>query len=172
MQLQQRLNCPIKVIVDNKKQRSTFSLLLTTVLGLNTPITLPDIPFQDHDRFILVAPIWAGRIAGPMQTFIRRYKSRLTTVSFATICGGQPGQREKIYRQLTRLTGKDPASLLELQLKHLLAAQNPPSAPHAGNYRMQPADWAFFDEPITRFAADLDPTIGKSRSTQVAWQIK
>lgn len=164
MQLQQRFNCPARMIIDSNKRRGTFSLLLNTILGLNISITTPDIPWQAHDSFILVAPIWAGRIAAPMQTFIRRYARHLKTLSFATVCAGQPGQREKVYRQLTRLTGKDPESVMELQLKHLLTTQNPPSPGTAGNYQIQPADWAFFDEQISRFVAEVDPKAAQNLS--------
>lgn len=157
MQLQQHLNCPVKVILETNRKRSNFSLFFNILLGLDTPIVTPDIPFQDYDWFILVAPIWAGRIAGPMQTFIRNNARYLKTISFATLCGGRPGQQEKIFRQLARLTGKDPAGILELQLTELFSAKNPPSHAKAAGYQVQPTDWAFFDEQISRFAADIDP---------------
>jgi menaquinone-dependent protoporphyrinogen IX oxidase len=155
MQLQKRLNCPARAMLNISRHRSKLALIFNTIFAVDSRIIVPEIDFEAYDRFILVAPIWAGSIPAPMQTFIRKNKQLLRSVSFATICGGQPGQREKIRRQLARLLSKEPVTLMELTISELFGSANPKKSEQPEGYHLQQSDWTFFDRPISQFVTNV-----------------
>ena len=67
-----------------------------------------------YDRVVLGAPLWAGRIAPPLHSFIAAQLSALSDKALAVFlcCGG--GSTEKAFAQLRRLLGRDPEAELFL----------------------------------------------------------
>ncbi|MBG9390047.1 flavodoxin family protein [Caenimonas aquaedulcis] len=71
----------------------------------------PEVRYQgpepsDFANVVLVAPIWAGRIAGPMRSFARAYGSRLQRIALLTTMGGRGGSNA--VAEIGRVAGRDP----------------------------------------------------------------
>ena len=67
-----------------------------------------------YDRVILGAPLWAGRIAPPLRSFVSEQRGALAGKTLAAfICSGG-GRTDKAFSQLRELLGRDLAGELSL----------------------------------------------------------
>jgi flavodoxin len=69
-----------------------------------------------YDLVVLGGPVWVGRVACPVRSYLRRHRSELQAVAFFVTCGGSAGgslaQMEAIY-------GEHPAAALSLSSPEL-----------------------------------------------------
>lgn len=105
-ELQKRLGCDIQKIVELKK-RTGFTILLDLIFKRNPKIRKSDFDLKQYDRFILAAPIWDGKIATPLKSFIEQEKDNFKEYSFITVCTGPEGQDKKITDELVQLIQKN-----------------------------------------------------------------
>jgi flavodoxin len=107
-------------VIEEKKTRSKFTILLD--LAFRRVPQIKDFPYllDQFDHYILIAPIWGGRIASPLKSFINKMGPRMSSYSFITVCGGAPDQKEKIINELATLMHKEPLMTTELSLSEYL----------------------------------------------------
>jgi multimeric flavodoxin WrbA len=67
------LNCNILRIKELKK-RTGFSIFLDTFLNRTPRIEDQEEKIKDYDHVILVAPVWAAKIATPLKSFLAEGK--------------------------------------------------------------------------------------------------
>lgn len=60
----------------------------------------------DFDMVVLVSPIWAGRLAGPMRSFVAAQRERLKQVAVVSVMG-QNGAPSALA-EVTRVIGRTP----------------------------------------------------------------
>ena len=65
--------------------------LLDAFLRRHPPIRYHGPPPGDFDAVVLVSPIWALRLAGPMRSFVAAERARLPDVAVVSVMGGQGG---------------------------------------------------------------------------------
>jgi flavodoxin len=65
-----------------------------------------------YDLVILGAPVWAGRLAAPMRSFLTQYQSRLPRVAFFCTMGSTGG--EHALREMTHGAGQLPVATMAL----------------------------------------------------------
>jgi flavodoxin len=118
--LQKKLQCDAMAIQEYRP-RKKMTIFLDVFLHRTPRISNPERSLQDYDQLILVAPVWAGRIATPLKTYLLQQYDAIRSFSLITVCGGHAGQREKLNAELIRLTGKDPDTVTELALTSLPA---------------------------------------------------
>jgi flavodoxin len=104
-----------------------------------------------YDHYVLVAPIWAGRIAAPMKSFILSERGRLDSYSFITLCGGATGKRAKVFNCLSRLTKQEPDQVMELGLKDFVAETKKGQGQSVSKLLLQKNELSFFDRQISNF---------------------
>jgi len=107
-------------VIEEKKSRSKFTILFD--LLFNRVPKIKDYPSlsERFDHYILIAPIWGGKVASPLKAFILRAASRISSYSFITVCGGAPDQKKKIVDELAGLLHKEPLMVAELSLSEYL----------------------------------------------------
>ncbi|WP_439590330.1 flavodoxin family protein [Hydrogenophaga sp.] len=69
----------------------TWRCLLDAFLRRRPPIRYHGPPPGDFDAVVLVSPIWALRLAGPMRSFVAAERARLPEVAVVSVMGGQGG---------------------------------------------------------------------------------
>lgn len=106
---------------------------------------------RDFDLVILLAPVWAGKIAAPMRAFLEQEKYNIPKYSFITICGGATGQNLKLKHELTKILDKEPFRLTELWVNDLLPEEKRNTIRYTSAYRVIPPDLAFFESKIEQF---------------------
>lgn len=146
--LRESLGCDI-VKIETLKRRTGFSILLDLMFNRKPAIKTVPYYLRDYDHVIFIAPIWAGKIAMPLKTFLINEKANIKSYSYVTLCGGgNAGQKTKIQRQLMEMTGKAPGKVVELWISNLLPAEKKDTIKNVTGYRINPAEFSQFDWKI------------------------
>ncbi|MGO1060574.1 flavodoxin family protein [Planococcus sp. FY231025] len=150
LELRDRIACDMFEIKE-KKKRKDLSIFVDFLVKRNSRLAPLDFDPSGYGPIILLAPIWAGKIAAPMRTFIKQEKDKLTDYSFITLCSGAAGQREKIAAELAALTPHKPAAVAELWVNNLLPEEQRNKIKYATNFRVQKEHMKQFDDEIRFF---------------------
>lgn len=86
--------------------RGIWRCLLDSWLRRQPPIHYRGLPPTGFDAVVLVAPVWAYRLAGPMRTFVASQRESLPDVAFTPVTGGR-GTRSATA-EIGRLIGRAP----------------------------------------------------------------
>ena len=155
--LHSRLASDIWKVVERKK-RNGFRLLFDIIFRRTPAIEEgPDLSARHYDNFIFVAPVWAGRIANPLKTFLKTNADLIGRYSFITLCGG--GGNTGLAAELTKLAGKSAVIVAELKVVDLLPADKKNKIMYTSGYRVTKEDMLVFDKPVRNF---LDIALGHS----------
>src|SRR5688572_929804 len=141
------LNCNILRITEISK-RTGFLIFLDIFLNRTPRIEDHKEKIKDYDHIILIAPVWAAKIATPLKSFLLKEKNNIRRYSFITVCGGGQVQMSKIENELTRLVGKTPLVTTELSISDLLQSNQKYNIKNVSAYRLQPSDLSFFASKI------------------------
>jgi flavodoxin len=82
---------PMAEITDAQPRRGalgTWRCLLDSWLRREPPIHYTGLPPDGFDAVVLIAPIWAYRLAGPMRSFVASRRTSLADVAVAPVMGG------------------------------------------------------------------------------------
>jgi hypothetical protein len=66
----------------------TFACVLDSLLHRRPAIEYIGPPPGQFDAVVLVSPIWVGRLAGPMRSFVTRYQNQLPDIAVVSVMGG------------------------------------------------------------------------------------
>jgi len=160
--LQQRLGCDL-LKIDTVKKRSAMTIFLD-ILFNRKPVLRSYRVDHDVEQYVFVAPIWAGRIASPLKTFLQEERNNIKCYSFITFCGGIQGQKDKIENELTRLLTERPQMVTELWVSDLLTAEQ---KKNVTGYRATESDLAKYKAKIDEFVIHCNSTIEEMNSRQV-----
>lgn len=133
--------------LEEENRRTMFSTLLGLIFRRRPRLKKYDVDISTYDNVILIAPVWAGKVATPMESFIRRERQYVKAYSFITLCGGIAGQKEKLFASLSTLAGKEPVAIEELWVSDILSGQEN----GVGTYRIKDCDWGRFADRIVAF---------------------
>ena len=151
LQLQKRIGCEI-LKIEELKLRTAFTIMLDLLLKRNPAIKTRSCSVIDYDHLILIAPIWGAKVASPLKSFILREQKNIKRYSFLSFCGGVAGQKEKIEKQLTNLSGKKPVKVTELWISDLpMTKEKRASIKWNKGYRMNRDDMKYFESNIDAF---------------------
>ena len=78
--------------------------VLDSVLRRQPSVRYVGPPIQDFDSVVLIAPIWLGRLAGPMRSFIANYADSLPDIAVISVMGsnGAPSAAAEVARLAER----------------------------------------------------------------------
>jgi flavodoxin len=143
--LQKKLSCKVLKIEEVRK-RIGLTIFLDILFSRNPKLKDHGISLGQYEHFILIAPIWAGKIASPMRSFMKKERKCITSYSFITLCGGVTGQIEKIRAELNVILEQHPTMVEELWISSLqLGAAKIP------NYHIKEDDLKCFSKQIEKF---------------------
>jgi len=151
-QLQQQL-CADIFRIETLKRRTLFSIFLDLFFKRKPSIRKHQLLLHNYDQLVFVAPIWAGKIATPLVTFLCEEKGNIRRYSFITLCGGGTGQREKIEQQLTDLLSREPQMVTELWISDLFSSEEKKNVTDVSRYKIQQGDWLKYMDKIEDFCS-------------------
>ncbi|MBT2584070.1 hypothetical protein [Planococcus sp. ISL-109] len=150
VELQDRIGCDMYEIKE-KKKRKDLSIFIDFLVKRESRLAPTSFDVKDYGPVILLAPIWAGKIATPMRTFFKKAKGDLGDYSFITLCSGIPGQREKIAAELFNLTSQKPAAVTELWINQLLPEEQRNKIKYTSKFRVGRQHFLLLDKEIRFF---------------------
>jgi flavodoxin len=153
--LQKILFCDILKIEEVKK-RTGFTIFLDLLLNRIPKLKEHGVPLALYSNFIFISPIWAGKIAAPLKSFLLKEKDRVPSYSFISLCGGVKGQAIKIENELETIVQHPPSVVKELWINQLLPAEKMNTVKYTSGYRVLPADLENFKEQIHEFVRHLN----------------
>ena len=149
VELKSKLNCDIIQIKEVNK-RSGFTILMDVMFRRNPAMQEVSTDIKMYDHIIFVAPVWAGRIASPLKSYILQHKRDIHSYSFITVCSGVSGQKKKIEMELTHLAAKSPMVVTELWINDLLPEDRKNKIKYVTPYRVKPNEFIVFEQPIQK----------------------
>ena len=75
----------------------------------------------DYDLVIIGSPVWAGRLAAPMRTYLTRHADRLPTL--AAFCTSGSGSSGELFGEIRSLIGRAPRTSLSLSRDEVMGGQ-------------------------------------------------
>jgi hypothetical protein len=156
LDLQRRLDCDC-IEVREARPCSRLTILLDILFDRRPKVSWPACDFSAYNMAILVAPIWTGRIATPLASFIRHEKDELPDFAFISLCGGLADQQVSIAQELVQLTGRPPQLVNQLNVNELLPPEQRNRARYSAAYRVDAREMCRFDGEIEHFLRTLDP---------------
>lgn len=148
--LQKQLNCAI-VKIETARSRNGFSIFLDLFFSRKPEIKSMPYHLHEYDHVIFIAPIWAGKIAMPMKSFLINEKINIKQYSFITLCGGSAGQKEKIQNELISVLQKLPVKLIELRVNDLLPAEKKGKIKNTTGFRIEADGFEKFNSQLRNF---------------------
>lgn len=142
--------------LEEKSRRTKMTIFLDLLFNRTPQIKDYLYVTGRFDHYILIAPIWGGRIATPLKAFIKKERTNLESYSFITLCGGGgESQLAKISRELTDLLGTPPVKATQLSLTELVGGKP------AGilDLRISREQLQFFDKHIEDFTSTIKKEI-------------
>ena len=152
--LRSRLNCDT-VKIETVKRRTGFSIFFDLVFNRIPEIKQVRYYLRDYDHIIFIAPIWASKIAMPLKSYLMDQKSNIKNYSFISVCGGRPGQKEKIFKELSRVIGKQPLRVDELSINDLIHAKDE-TIKVKSSYKITPNDFVMFEKEVGKFLDKIE----------------
>lgn len=106
--LASKLNCETAKIVSKKAFKGILGWIYagrTALAGKDVEIIEPDIELQNYKTIIICTPIWAGRLASPMRTWLTKNKKSCQKLAFLLSSGG--GDSSGTMKSVEAITGKN-----------------------------------------------------------------
>ena len=100
---------PMAEVTDARPRSGALGMwrcLLDSWLRRQPPIHYTGLPPDGFEAVVLVAPIWAYRLAGPMRTFVASRRASLPEVAVAPVMGGSGAPNA--IAEIGRLLGRAP----------------------------------------------------------------
>lgn len=152
--LRERIDCDV-IRIQAAKKRTNLSILLDLIFKRSPRLREYTIPFSDYRHLILVAPVWAGKVATPMQTFLKNERRNILNYSFITLCSGVAGQKQKITEYLKSTMLRKPTAVEELCVNDLLLPEQKDKIKFTTGYRVREDDWKVLNAKLAAFVAAL-----------------
>jgi flavodoxin len=101
------------VEVNPRPYRSAFRCILDSFLRREPPIKPMARYAATYDRVILVAPVWAARLAGPVRTWLRTEGRHAKSLALV-VQSGTGRYVKSVVDEIEAITGRKPAPVLSV----------------------------------------------------------
>lgn len=85
---------------------------------------------------LFLGPVWMGHVASPLRAYFNYQKTNPHGYAFISISGGADGPNPKLDGELKKRTGKEPTTLINLQIKDLLPTDPKPTRKVTSAYKL------------------------------------
>lgn len=156
-ELREKLACDI-FRIEERGKRTNFRIMLDLIFNRRPKLKPYALSLRDYDQLICIAPVWGGKAASPLRSFLENERNNFGRYSFISICGGGgSAQEEKITNDLTALTNRKPDAVKQLSIGALVPEQSKESIL---KYRISSADLVSFIGQLEEFIYANDVLAG------------
>ncbi len=85
--------------------------MLFSLTGFGPAIHTVKKTISEYDRIIVCGPIWAGHLAWPNRSFLKKHSGDAHKIFYATCCGGGDAEKDgkfgyaRVFREVEKLAG-------------------------------------------------------------------
>jgi len=128
-----------------------FRITIDLVFNRMPKIITPDIPDHKRDLLILISPVWFGKIAFPMRSFLKQQKGKINQYIFISLSGGGdgPDSNPKLSSDLTKRTEKEPLAVINKHIADFLPQDPKPTPKEIENYAITERDYEIVTKELT-----------------------
>ena len=112
------LQCDLEELVDTKKRGGFLGYMKSARnagSGKETEIGEIQKNPGEYDVVIIGTPVWVGKMAPAIRTYLNRYRDQLKSVAF--FCTSGNGTNQKSFSAMEEICGKAPVATLEVSGK-------------------------------------------------------
>ncbi len=117
-----RLSCDLEQIEEERNRKGMVAYLWSCYEALREKTPPIKIAGQDpvaYDLVIIGTPIWAGRMASPVRSYLDQREASLPAVAFFSTSGGTDGT--KVIQDMQKFSDQKAVALLKLKEKEVKA---------------------------------------------------
>ena len=144
------INCE-RFRIETVKSRNGLSIFLDVFFHRKPLVKSIPVCLGNYDHVIFVAPIWAGKIATPLASFMIKEKQMIGQYSFISLCGGREGQWEKVEAELAEIMSKKPLAHVQLSVADVPTAFQDGKKKAMVRVVDSPGLHAWFDKQLREF---------------------
>lgn len=126
--------------ISAERGMGNFALALDAMFNRTPAIAEPAHDPSRYDLVVAVGPVWMGKLASPVRSYIKRHRKALKQAAFLSICGGALGRNPGIPGQLEGILGANPAAVTQLYINDLLPPELQGDAKETSAYRVTQED--------------------------------
>ncbi len=122
-ELGKALAVPVEEIIDKQNWSGLLGYLKAGRAAMqNGKSEIEDFKsnIADYEMLIIGSPVWAGNMPPAIRAFIEKYKNDIKRLAVFTTQGGE--RRQRIFSEISALSGKDLAAELLLTTKQIRLA--------------------------------------------------
>jgi len=129
-----------RVRITEPKVRTSARIALDMLFN-RTPKVCPAVETADgYDPILFVGPVWMGHVAAPLRANLKHLRGGPSRYAFISISGGADGPNPSLVRDLTKMTGRAPAALIDLHIADLLPSDPKPTRQDTQGYHLMNQD--------------------------------
>jgi len=152
--LTKQLHCDVAKL-ETISKRSGFSIMLDLLFKRKPALKPLHLNLKDYHDIIFIGPVWAGKVATPLKSFIINERENIRDYSFITVCGGgNRDQKAHIIHELTSAIGKEPVKVVELWINDILSEKKKDTIKYTSGYRLEVDDFKKFETSLNDFIAE------------------
>ncbi len=108
------------IIIKEAKPRTIGSIILDLILNRTPKVQPTPDKLENYDLIIMFGPIWMGKVATPLRTYLKNLNKNQQRYAYISISGGADGVNPKLAGELNKIAGEFPVVLLDLHIADLL----------------------------------------------------
>ncbi len=124
--LAEKLSASVEEIIDQRDRagvkgyvlggRDAFQERLTEIAPMDsTP--------SDYDLLIVGTPVWAGRMAPAVRTFLEKSKGQIKNLALFATQGAKPPAQDQVFVKMAELSGVSSKANLHLSTKQVMSGE-------------------------------------------------
>jgi flavodoxin len=120
------------------KQQTMFRIILDMVFSRQPKLQALDKAPEDYDQVVLVGPVWMGKLASPLYSYIKGAIGRIPKLSFIGLVGGALGHNDEIPAQLQKLGEGKTKAVSQLYINDLLTEEQKGKMKETSDFKIDP----------------------------------
>ena len=118
------------------KHRSMSTIILDLIFNRTPQVQPnPDI-ISSYDLLLLFGPVWMGKVASPLRSYLSYLKTNACKYAFVSISGGAIGPNPELKHELEKRAGREPIRIIDQHVADLLPSDPKPTLKVASAYRI------------------------------------
>lgn len=148
--------------ITEQKRRTNGTIIFDMMLS-RTPKVQPAADISDpYDLLVLVGPVWLGRAASPLRSYLKYIREQNKSFAFLSISGGALNTNPKLRDDLKNRAGRDPELFIDQHIADLLQTGPKPAMKDTSAYTITGGDLSRLMDNILKTAGEKLGNAGES----------